>query len=237
MSHEQYVVVEIRGVVFGERAARAEAVHDFHGLGVLDFVFAGYGNAPRRQQAGAEDDRADGVFIFRIPGPLVVVRQRPQLVDLNQAIQCDRGARCAVQLFLRAIGLDVEALAEFRHPFLYFSVGHLPPQRRQFIHFDDFDVSAEIGALLGEVGIDVEHSAVIMAHHAQAIVFHGVSDPRGFHPFRDFIPGNRIVFQHAGNLEKRDLAAIENIGDLRHRTGLAVGQPFARSFSCGRPGR
>ncbi len=61
-------------------------------------------------------------------------------------------------------------------------------------------------------------------------MLHDVGDPRGFHPLRDFVPGNRIVFQHAGYLKKWDAAAVEYVGDLRHRTRLAVSQPFAGHF-------
>ena len=74
----------------------------------------------------------------------------------------------------------------------------MPPQGRQLIHLHDFDVSAEIGTVLSEVGIDIEHSSVVMAHHAQSIVFHSVSDPGGFDPAGDFIPGDRIVFEGFG---------------------------------------
>ena len=46
-------------------------------------------------------------------------------------------------------------------------------------------------------------------------------------PVVDFIPCDRIVFEHARDLEKRDPAAVEDVRDLGHRTGLAVRQPFA----------
>ena len=69
-----------------------------------------------------------------------------------------------------------------------------------------------------------------MTHHAQAIVFHGVGDAGGIDPVRDFVRGHRIVLQRAGNLEKRDFAAVEDVGDFRHRTSLTVGQPFSGHF-------
>ena len=67
---------------------------------------------------------------------------------------------------------------------------HLAAQRGQFIHLDDLDVAAEAGALLGEVGVDVEHAAVIVAHHAQAVVFHDVGDARGLDPLVDLVPAD-----------------------------------------------
>ncbi len=39
-----------------------------------------------------------------------------------------------------------------------------------------------------------------------------------------------IVLKRARNLKKRDSAAVEDVRDFRHRTRLAVGQPFAGHF-------
>ena len=50
VAHQHDVVVEVHRVVLGERAARAEAVHDLHGLGILDFHLAGDRDPSRRQQ-------------------------------------------------------------------------------------------------------------------------------------------------------------------------------------------
>ena len=88
-------------------------------------------------------------------------------------------------------------------------------------------MSAEMSALLSEVRVNIEHSPVVMAHHPQTVVFHGVSDPGGANPFRNFSPGCRVVVKRACYLEKRNAAAVEDIGDFRHRTSLAVGQPFS----------
>ena len=75
---------------------------------------AGDGNAAGRQQAGAQDDRADRVFVGRIAGSLVVVRQRAEGVALDQSIQGDRGPGRALEFLRRAIRLDVERLAKLR---------------------------------------------------------------------------------------------------------------------------
>src|SRR6185369_12792926 len=85
-------------------------------------------------------------------------------------------------------------------------------------------------ALLGKVGINVEHSTVVVAHRTEPVSFHNVSHARSFHPLRDFIPGNWIVFQYAGHLKKRNAAAIENVGNLGNRTSRAVCQPLASHF-------
>ena len=86
------------------------------------------------------------------------------------------------------------------------AVAHLGPQRRQFVHLDDLDVAAEAGALLREVGVDVEHAAVVVAHDAEAVVLHHVADAGGVDPGRDLVPARGVVVQHAGDLVERDSA-------------------------------
>src|SRR3981081_3440358 len=143
-------------------------------------------------------------------------------MDLHQPVQRHRGAGGTQQLILRAIGLNIKAPAKVCNSFLYLCVLNLPAQNREFVDLDKLDVPTEIGALLSKVGINVEHSAVIVSHHSEAIVLHDMSDSRGLDPFRDFSPGNRIVLQRARNLKKWDFAAVENVRDLWHRTRLAV---------------
>ena len=77
-----------------------------------------------------------------------------------------------------------------------------------------------------EVGHDVEHAAVVVAHQAQAVVPAWAHTRRG-QPLVDLAPAVRVVVQHAGDLVERDARALEDVGDLRHRTGRAMGQPFA----------
>ena len=109
-------------------------------------------------------------------------------------------------------------------------------QRGEFVHFDDFHVSAEGGAVLGQIGIDVEHSAVIMAHDAEAVVEHDVA-PRAAASSHaiDFVPENRVIVEHAGDLMKGNAGAFEDVGNFRNGTGLTMRQPFAGHGPCGRP--
>ena len=106
------------------------------------------------------------------------------------------------------------------------------PQRRQFVHFHNLDVPPETGALKRQVRINVQHPSVIVAHQPQAIVLHRVSHARRIQPLVDFVPRNRVVVQHPGNLEEGDVRAPEHIGNLRRGAGLAEGQPLARHLSA-----
>ena len=97
----------------------------------------------------------------------------------------------------------------------------------QLVDLDDLDVPAEVGAVLREVRVDVEHAAVIMPHHAEPVVLEHVGHPRGLDPPADLVPAGGIVVEHPGHLVKRDPRPVEDAGDLRHGTGGAVGQPLA----------
>ena len=52
-------------------------------------------------------------------------------------------------------------------------------------------------------------------------------------PIGHFIPHGRVVLQHPRHLMKRNACPVEDIGDLRHRTGRHVKPATRRSFSCG----
>ena len=97
MSHQYDIVVEINRIVLREGTTHSEAIHDLHGLSVLDFALACHRYASRRKQASTQDHRTDGVLVFRVLHALVVVGEGSQLVDLDQSIQCHRCARRAFQ--------------------------------------------------------------------------------------------------------------------------------------------
>ena len=48
--HQHHVVFEIHRVIFRERSANAEGIHDLHGLGILHLVFARDGNPARGEE-------------------------------------------------------------------------------------------------------------------------------------------------------------------------------------------
>src|SRR5208283_1629140 len=81
--------------------------------------------------------------------------------------------------------------------------------------------------MLGEVGIDVEHAIVIVAHDAETVVFHLVGHTACSDPLGNVLLGGGIIFEHAGYLEKRNLCAFEDVGDLGYGAGLTMSQPLA----------
>ena len=232
MAHEDDVIVEVHGVVLGEGTTDAEGVHDFHGLGIFNFEFAGDGHAAGGEEGVAEDDGADGVFVGGIADAHVVVGKGAELVFVDEAVEGNGGARGAGEFFRGAVGLHIEGVAEVGDLVGDLAVGDFAAEGGEFVHLDDFHMAAEVSALLGKIGVDVEHAGVVMAHDAKAIVFHDVRDFRGTNPVGNFIPRNRIILQHAGYLVEGDFGAVENIGDFRNRTGGTVGEPLARHLGA-----
>jgi hypothetical protein len=132
VAHEHEVVVEVHGVVLGERAARAEQIHDLHGHGVFYLVLAGHGNVTRGEQRGAQ----------------------------------------------------------------------------------------------GHVGHDVQHAAVVVAHQSQARRRKRRTDTRRCQPLLDLLPGEGFI-EDAGDLVEVNLRTLEQVGDLRNRTGRTMSEPLA----------
>ena len=227
VSHQHDVVLEVHRVVLGEGSAHAEGVQDLHGLNVLDFVLAGDRHAARRQQRVAEDDGADGVLVLLDADAHVVVRQRAEIVQLHQPVERDGRTRRAFQFRPGAVRLHVEDVPEVRHTARDLFCAHVSPQGGQLVDLEHLDVAAEGGAVLGQVGVDVEHPPVVVTHQPEPVVEHHVGHARGVDPGVDLGPAVGIVLQHPGDLVEVHARAAEDVGNLGNRTGAAVRQPLA----------
>ena len=87
-------------------------------------------------------------------------------------------------------------------------------------------MGTEDGALEREVGVDVQHSIVIVSHHAETVVLHPVDHARSIDPGADLIPAFRIILQLTRDLMKGHPGACQHIGDFRNGACSAVGQPL-----------
>ena len=106
-------------------------------------------------------------------------------------------------------------------------------------------MDAGLGLKHGIVGIQIQHTAVIISQEAEAAVGEGSLYGSGLHPFPNLLPGadgfralGRIFVRHrdirrvikakkAVDAVVGDAGAVEGIGKLRDRAGTAVSQPFA----------
>lgn len=104
---------------------------------------------------------------------------------------------------------------------------HLSPRGRQFLHLENFDVTSEVGVLLGEVGIDIEHSSVVSCtHDTEPIVFQ--QRDAGAQP-------NRPLHLHdlPSVAKGRELAALSLLGPAALRCCCRCQSPRTiADFSC-----
>ena len=160
----------------------------------------------------------------------MVIRQRAKTVALHETVQRDRGPRRPPQFLLQTICLHIERIPEAADSCAHICLANLATNSGQFFCLKHLNVTTKVSDLLRQVGIDIQHSSVVVAQNSQTVVFHEMGDASRFDPFPDFGPRNRIVFEHARNLEEGDLAAIKHVRDLRYRASLAVRQPLACHF-------
>jgi len=53
------------------------------------------------------------------------------------------------------------------------------------------------------------------------------ADAGGFDPLANLAPSDGVVFKHSGDLKKWDIAALEDVGNLRNGTSGTVREPLA----------
>ncbi len=112
-------------------------------------------------------------------------------------------------------------------PRLDLGFGDFVAQGCKFVDFDLFDVTAEGGALLCEIRVDIEHAAVVVAHDSEAVGFEDTGYFSGFDPALDFFPRDGIVLKNASDFDKGNTGAAKHVGDFRNGASLTIGQPFA----------
>ena len=145
----------------------------------------------------------------------------------NKAFERDGGNGGAFQFLSRAIGLNVERIEERRDTFFHFMRGDGLTQCRELIDFDHFHVAAEGRALLREIGVDVEHAAVVVTHQAEAVVLHDIDSVRSLDPFIHFSPGEGVIVEGSGDLMEWNARSREYVCDFRNGTSAAPSQPLA----------
>ena len=147
-------------------------------------------------------------------------------MPFDQGIESARSSRGSFQFAGRTLRIDDELVGEL--PQLRFDLfwRHPLAQLSQFAHFQQFKVIAEDGRLLGQVAVDVQHAAVVMAEDADAVLPHHPANFDGLDPFGDLLPCDPVV-EIAGHQPVIDAGPTKNASDLRGRTRLAVFEPHA----------
>src|SRR6185369_16620010 len=96
--------------------------------------------------------------------PAVVVRDAVQLEVVDQSVEADRDPGAPGEVVLVDRVVQHEDLAGQLHPVGDLVVGHGEHPLPQVVELKHLDVRAEGGGQQGEVGGDVEHARVEVAH-------------------------------------------------------------------------
>ena len=177
------------------------------------------------QKGVSGDHRGNDVFVIVPFPPLVVVGQGSQVFFPHQRVQGAGGFGGPVQFVVAAVRRDGEFFGKL-FPFgRRFRRAGLVPQGLEKIHFQQFKVVSKHRSEAGQVGVDVQHTAVVVAQDPHPGFPQGGADTEGGAPFGDVMPG-RFFFQPAGNNVVVYPGVVKHIGDLRGGACLAVGKPF-----------
>lgn len=110
-----------------------------------------------------------------------------------QLIQRNGGLGSALKLGLFAFGGYIVfflELTDFRSDLF---VGHRLTKIKELTHFHDFKVVAKDSSLLGQVAIDIKHTAIVVAQYANPVFAHSRQDLSRIHPILDFLPGRFLL--------------------------------------------
>ena len=164
-------------------------------------------------------------------GTFIVVCHGTQVMLFHQQVQGDGSLGRSFQLEGVAFRADIESRAELGNLGLNLSASDFTADGGEFIHLYQFEMGSEGGRLPLDVGIDIEHSAVVVAEDSKPVVAHSVEGLGCEDPLVQFLPGpgrlevtgDDVVFQ---------AAAIEDAAEFRYRAGLAVLQPHPGHLSA-----
>ena len=209
MPHQNNIILKIRRIILSKRATSAKAIQYLHRLHILDLKLTSNRNPASSQQTIPHNDRADRVLILRNSNALVVVGQRPKPILLHQSIHRNRSPRSPLQFSLRTISLHIERLAHHRNTRCNLLTRDLAPQRRELINLHNLHMRPKHRALQRQIAIDIQHSAVVMAHHAHPVMLHRMRNPRSSKPILNLNPGLIALIQASQSLDGTESRSAE----------------------------
>ena len=146
---------------------RAEPVHDEHRQRGAQLVLPDGRDAARGQQRGAEDHAGAEPLVHLAVEAAVVVGEAVEREVVDQPVEADRDP-CAPSAKSSSSTdvVEVEDLAGQVDSARDLGVGDLLDPYPQVVELEHLHVTAEVGRDEGEVGRDVEHARVEVAHQA-----------------------------------------------------------------------
>src|ERR1700679_1550553 len=109
----------------------------------------------------------------------------------------------------------------------YFFVCDRMTKRREFIDLDHFHVRPEDGGLQGEVGVYIQHAAIVVPHYTQAVVLHLVRYPRCRKPLSYLCPRSVPIVQNSRDLMEGNTATPKDVENLRYGACLTMCEPLS----------
>ncbi len=227
MTHLDHVVLEVQGLDLGERAAGADHLGGELGDGGAEFVLAGRGDAASRQKRGTENHARTQPLVLLAIEATVVVGQRVEVEVVDQSIQSHADRRTPGEVLFPDRVIEGEDLPGEVHAGRRLCVGDLLDALPQVIELEHLDVGTERGRQQCQVGRDIQHARVDVAHQAVPGMPKRSADMGGADPPADALP-RRLLTQPARYGAERDPGATEHIAHLGHRALAAVREPHSR---------
>ena len=156
----------------------------------------------------------------------VVVRHRIEVEIVDQLVEPDRNPSAPREIVVFHRLVNSEDLAGQRDTFCHLSIRDLVDAHAQIIELEHFDMCAELCRHERQIGRDVEHSRVEVAHQSRAGIPQSGAYRSRVDPLRDALPG-AVFAQPSGHRAKFDAGPPEHVRDLGHRALSAVGEPLA----------
>ena len=229
MPQHNDIILEVEGIKFRERAACAQQRQDLHCLYILHFTFSGNRDLTSGQQRVPGNDGSHNILIIISDIAFIIIGHRTQVVRLDQPVEgygCPGGT---FQLTGFALLVDLKTSIEFIQFVFYIFIGNIVTVGFQFAHLHNFHMRTENRRLPGQVGIHIEHPAIIMAQDSHAVILHPIYHTGGIDPAVYLLP--HIFFLQIATYDFiRNTGAVEHAGKFRDGTGLAMCQPFTGHF-------
>ena len=237
VADEHEAFAEIDRVELGETAADAEAVHDEHGDAGFEVGLAAHRETCGGEEGVADDEICDEFAEGAAGLALVVVGEAVELVERDEFVEGDGGARGDVEVFvgefarewvgLRVGGVEeAEDLGALRGDFCGRDVA---ADAEQIVGLGLDDVEAEGGGERGLIGLHVEHVLDGVAEVAEAGAFQIVERHRDLAPLGEFGVGGGVVVEGAEDDFGRAFAHADgDAGELGDGAEIVVGELHVR---------
>ena len=164
-----------------------------HGDGGPQLELAGHRDAPGRQDGGAQDHPGAEPFVLFAGQSAVIVGHGVQVEVLHKAVQADGHLRAPREVVVVHGVIHDEEFAGEPEPFGHLRLGDGVDPFAEVIEFEHLHVGAEGGGHGGEVGGDIEHARIEVAHESVPGIAEPGADAGGVDPRGDPLPGGLLL--------------------------------------------